>query len=175
LVGGLFTVLGGAFGILLYNDPLVGWLLQVLGPLTPMMYLDSVATAMLKGLGQQVHSLWFTVIDSVIRIALIILLLPHFGLIGFLFVMVVSNLLTGLLSTQRLLHVSGACIKWTRWIILPILVVTAAGLLCSIIPVDGILYTVSSALILTSVYIIFIPLLGCFNKEDLKRFTARKA
>lgn len=175
LVGGLFTVLGKALGALLYNDPLVGWLLQVLGPLTPVMYLDSVATAMLKGLGQQVHSLWFTVIDSVIRIALIILLLPHFGLTGFLFVMVVSNLLTGLLSTQRLLNVSGARIKWIRWVILPALTVTAAGLLCSILPLNGILYTMTSALILTGVYMVFVPLLGCFNKDDLKRFTARKA
>ena len=174
LVGGLFTVLGRPLGMLLYHDPLAGTLLQVLGPLTPIMYLDSVATGLLKGLGQQVHSLWFSVVDSAVRITLILLILPYYGLVGFLFVMVVSNLLTGCLSTGRLLTVSGARLRWGPWIFRPVMAAGIAGSMCTLLPLDGVAYVVAALVLFTGVYGGLLPLLGCFNKEDWRQFTARK-
>lgn len=172
--GGLFTVLGRELGVLLYSDDTVGLLLLILGPLTPVMYLDSVVTAMLKGLGQQVHSLWYTAADSVIRILLIWLLLPRYGLAGFLFVMVVSNLLTCSLSTERLLSVSHIRLQWGRWIILPALAAGIAGLGCSLIPWEGIFFVVGGGALYTAVYSGFILLLRCFSAEDWRQLTARK-
>lgn len=119
LFGGLFTALGRPLGRLLYGDETVGLILKILGPLTPVMYLDTVATGLLRGLGQQVHSLWYSVADSALRLALIPLLLPRFGLVGFLFLMTLSNWLTAWLSTQRLLKVSGVKMRWRSWIFLP--------------------------------------------------------
>jgi len=174
LIGGLFTVLGKSLGSLLYNDSLVGFLLQILGPLTPMMYLDSVATAMLRGLGQQVHSLWYTVIDSVIRITLILILLPRFGLMGFLFVMLVSNVLTGLLSTHRLLTVSNATVQWGRWVILPTLSASVAGAVCTLMPLKNTAYVIAGGLVFTAIYGALIILLKCFDKNDLRQLKSRK-
>lgn len=174
LVGGLFTVLGEPLGMLLYNDPLAGKLLRVLGPLTPVMYLDSVVTGMLKGLGQQVHSLVFSVADSTVRILLIVLLLPSYGLAGFLFVMVISNLLTGSLSTARLLTVSGAAIQWGRWVVRPLLAALLAGGLCQLLPFEGGVRIGLSLLLFLGVYGLMMPLLGCFNKADWHQFISRK-
>lgn len=174
LVGGWFTLLGRSLGELLYRDPLTGMLLQVLGPLTPVMYLDSVATGMLKGLGQQVHSLWFGMADSAVRIGLIWFLLPRYGLTGFLLVMVVSNLLTAVLSTARLLTVSGAAIKWRRWLLRPLLAAGVAGGLTALIPAGGVLLTVAGAAAFTAVYGGLLALLRCFTKEDWLRLTTRK-
>lgn len=175
LVGGLFTVLGRELGMVLYGDHTVGLLLLILGPLTPVMYLDSVVTAMLKGLGQQVHSLWYTVVDSAVRIALIWLLLPRFGLAGFLFVMLVSNLLTCSLSTERLLTVSCTRLQWGRWVLRPALAAGIAGYLCSLLPLEGISHLVCSAGVFTVVYCLLIPLFRCFSQEDWRQLTARKA
>lgn len=175
LIGGLFTVLGKTLGILLYNDTLVGTMLQVLGPLTPLMYLDSVATAMLKGLGQQVHSLWFTVIDSAVRILLILWLLPVWGLKGFLFVMVISNLLTGLLNTKRLLSVSETHIHWRRWVLLPILAASIAGGVCFLIPLSEIAYAITTILVFPTIYCLFLMVFRCFTKDDWTQLTSRKA
>lgn len=174
LVGGLFTLLGQELGNWLYGDDLVGLLLQILGPLTPVMYLDSVATGMLKGLGQQVHSLWYSVTDSVVRIILIWWLLPHFGLAGFLFVMLVSNLLTCLLSTGRLLAVSHTQLRWSRWFFRPALAAGMAGGVCWLIPLTGFLYIVTGALVFSGVYILLILLFRCFTKTDWQQLTARK-
>ena len=174
LVGGLFTVLGPTLGQWLYGDPLTGMLLRVLAPLTPVMYLDSVVTGMLKGLGQQVHSLWFGIADSVVRIGLIWFLLPRYGLAGFLFVMLVSNLLTATLSTARLLTVSGAVIPWGRWLIRPLLATGIAGGVCTLLPLQGIPYAVVCTLLFTGIYGGLMPLFRCFTKDDWHQLTARK-
>ena len=173
-VGGFFTVFGRILGDVLYGDATVGLILLILGPLTPWMYLDSVVSGMLKGLGQQVHSLWFAVIDSVVRIGLIWWLLPHFGLAGFLFVMLVSNLLTCSLSTQRLLRVSGTRIQWRRWVLLPTLAAGIGSIVCTQLPLTGMAYLVGGSGVYTAVYGGFILLFRCFSKEDWQQLTAHK-
>ncbi len=179
LIGCLFTVLGRPLGNLLYGDDTVGLLLQILGPLTPVMYLDSVATGMLKGINEQVHSLWYSVADSAVRITLIWLLLPRFGITGFLFVMLVSNLLTCLLSTHRLLTQSGTKMQWLRWVLCPTLIAalvgggwTAIGQLFS--PASGWTTLLAGAAFIIVAYILLLPLFGCLRKEDLKALTNRK-
>lgn len=179
LVGGLFTVLGRAMGNWLYDDALVGLLLQILGPLTPVMYLDSVVTGMLKGLGQQVHSLWFSVADSGVRIALIYLLLPRYGLTGFLYVMLVSNLLTASLSTARLLHVSHTPMNWSRWVIRPLFAAAVAGccvwMLHQLLPAlsNGIAL-VFQAVVFIAVYCVLLPVIGCFTRAEWQELIAKK-
>ena len=179
LVGGLFTALGRPLGELLYDDGLVGLLLQILGPLTPVMYLDSVVTGMLKGLGQQVHSLWFSVADSAVRITLIYLLLPHYGLTGFLYVMLVSNLLTATLSTARLLTVSRTAMRWGRWVFRPLFAAAVAGgcvwMVGRLFPaLTGFSAVILHGVAFVAVYGLLLPLLGCFTREEWRELTAKK-
>ena len=107
LAGGLFTQFAKEIGLVLYQSEEIGFYLSILGPLMPFMYMESMVDGILKGLGEQLSSFRYTALDSVVRIALIYLLLPRFGMQGFLFVMLVSNLLTSLLNLHRLLHVQG--------------------------------------------------------------------
>ncbi|MBQ5841475.1 MAG: polysaccharide biosynthesis protein [Clostridia bacterium] len=178
LIGCLFAVLGRPLGDLLYEHSMVGLLLQILGPLAPIMYLDSVATGMLKGLNEQVHSLLYAVIDSAVRITLIWLLLPRFGITGFLFVMVVSNLLTCLLSTGRLLTVSGCVMNWRKWVVTPVFIALAAGggwlAVKHVLPLPPLPSLLAGMLFVGGVYILLLPLCGCFTKQDLRQFIARK-
>lgn len=179
LIGCLFTVLGRPLGRLLYDDDTVGLLLQILGPLTPVMYLDSVATGMLKGINEQVHSLWYSVADSVVRITLIWVLLPRFGITGFLFVMLVSNLLTCILSTHRLLIKSDTRMRWMRWVLCPTLIAVLVGggwsaLGQAISLPSGWQSIIAGIAFISLGYIILLPLFGCFTAEDLKALTKRK-
>ena len=179
LTGGLFTVLGYPLGNLLYHESLVGLLLQILGPLTPVMYLDSVVTGMLKGLGQQVHSLWFSVADSVARITLIYLLLPRYGLTGFLYVMLISNLLTATLSTSRLLTVSRTPMNWSRWVLRPSFSAAVAGGCAWMVSHlfstrDGITALLLQSVVFITVYCLLLPFLGCFTREDGRMLLTRR-
>ena len=127
LLSGLFTVFAYDLGDMLYHSRDVGFLLRVLAPLMPVMYLESIVEGMLKGLNQQVSSLWYGVIDSAGRIALIVCLVPASGMGGFLFIMVISNLLTSFLRLNRLLQVTEIRMRWGKWVIEPCLAVSLAS------------------------------------------------
>ena len=121
LLSGLFTMFARELGLVIYNSEEVGFLLLVLAPLMPIMYVESVVDGMLKGLNQQVSSLKYMLLDSSSRIVLILFLVPSRGMEGFLFIMVLSNLLTCFLNTHRLLSVTGMKLKWSTWILKPVL------------------------------------------------------
>ncbi|MBQ9859879.1 MAG: polysaccharide biosynthesis protein [Clostridia bacterium] len=176
-IGGLFTALGREWGVLLYNDPLVGLLLCILGPLTPVMYLDSVVTGMLKGLGEQVHSLWYSVADSVVRIVLIWFLLPRYGLTGFLFVMLVSNFLTCLLGTHRLLFVSHTRFHWWKWVLGPCISAAAAIAVCrfcAVLSMGEWPKAILTALTLLFLYVVFLFPLRCVKWADFIPLRTKK-
>lgn len=179
MIGCMFAVLGRTLGEQLYDHSMVGLLLQILGPLAPIMYLDSVATGMLKGLGEQVHSLWYSVADSAVRIGLIWLLLPHYGIVGFLFVMVVSNLLTCLLSTGRLLTVSGAVIHWWKWVLGPLSIAALAGgacvLLRTYLPTGNLSEITIGIVVVGIVFAVMLPTLRCVTIADLQAFKRKQA
>lgn len=128
-VGGLFLLFAKEIGLLVYNDERLGPVLTVLAPLMPLMYVESVVVGILRGLGEQSCSLRYGVLDSVVRIILIIIAVPQFGLAGFLGVMVVSNLLTPLLHIRRLMKVSQMRFDLERWMLDP-LIAAAPAILC---------------------------------------------
>ena len=175
---GVFVVLAYPLGQLLYKSEEVGFLLTVLAPLIPAMYAESVADGLLKGLGQQISTLKVHVIDSAVRIVLILLLVPRFGIAGFLFVMIVSNLLSSFLNLHHLLHVTGARPPIWRCICGPALATTVAGFgVHTLTPLLGIdtsstLYLVLAAAGMLGAYLLLTWLLGCIGRQDLQGFSA---
>ena len=118
------------------------------------------------------------------RIALIYLLLPRFGMQGFLFVMLVSNLLTSLLNLHRLLHVTGLRVQWLRWVIKPVFSFLCAGAACRFVlqPLTQRLglpllaWAVLGAVFTSVIYALFIWLTGCAGPGDfIVRRTRKKA
>ena len=93
---------------------------MVLGPLTPLMYLESMVDGALKGMGQQMATFRYSLQDSVLRILLILLALPRFGIGGFLGVMAFSNAFTCLMNLHRLLDTAGLRFDWLRWALRPL-------------------------------------------------------
>ena len=175
LIGTVFTVFSRELGLLLYNSTEVGLYLRVLAPLTPIMYTESIVDGMLKGLNQQNSSLKYSIADSSLRIILILLLVPYRGMGAFLFIMVISNLLTSFLNTHRLLKVTGMSIRWSHWILRPLLGACGAAAVSLIIThlplissVSGIWLTVLGILCLCGVYIALMLGLGCITRSDLR-------
>lgn len=127
LCAGCFWVFAYLLGDLFYKSAEVGFYLQVLAPLVPLMYLESVVDGILKGLNQQTRSLKYSLLDSASRIVLIALLTPRLGIRGFLYIMVLSNLLTCLLNTGRLCKITGLLPDFSRWIFRPLVGAVVAG------------------------------------------------
>ena len=176
LIGAVFLAFSGEIGLLLYNSEDVGRYLLVLAPLTPIMYTESMVDGILKGLNQQVSSLKYSVADSAIRILLIVLVVPAFGMDGFLGIMVLSNLLTSFLNTRCLLKVTGVRVRWGRWLFLPLLAATTAiAVTCALTALpylsqlNGIVLTILGMLTLAGIYLSLLPLLGCLRLADLRK------
>lgn len=174
LISGVFWFLAYPLGELVYRDREVGMMLRVLAPLAPVMYLESVVVGILKGLDQQTHSLAYSVLDSASRIALILLLLPRYGINGFFGVMVFSNLLTCGLNVYRLCKVSNIKIRFDKWIIRPVaaaaLGISAAhfaGVFGHIPQKEPLLFCFVGAAVIGVVYLVMMPLLGCVTAEDI--------
>ena len=169
----VFAVLAKPLGQLVYHSDEVGVYLTVLAPLVPAMYTESITDGLLKGLGRQTATLRFCVADSAIRILLTVLLLPHFGMPGFLFVMLVSNLLSSFLNLHHLLSVTKVRLSGWRCILGPTLAAALTGIGFSIISTRcgyrpaGYLHTGLSALCLFGAYLLLTLFLGCIRKEDL--------
>ena len=81
--------------------------MKVLGFVAPFMYLESMVDAILKGMGEQLATFRYSVLDSILRIAGILWLMPQYGMPGFLAVMTASNLLTCWLNTGRMVRQLG--------------------------------------------------------------------
>ncbi len=74
---------GRELGMCLYHSEEAGHYIYYLAPLVPLMYVDHVTDAMLKGIGMQVYSMVVNILDSVLSILLILVLLPRFGAMGY--------------------------------------------------------------------------------------------
>ena len=180
LLGGLFTYFAYDLGELLYQSTEVGFLLRVLAPLMPIMYLESIVDGMLKGLNQQVSSLWYSILDSGSRILLILILVPGYGMGGFLLIMIFSNLLTSFLNLQRLLNVTGIRMRWGQWIVKPTLAVSLAGVLvfwCNrYLPLHSVYMRITAgSLLICGIYLLLVVAMGCINKNDLLGLKPRRS
>ena len=95
--------------------------MQVLAPVLPLLYLESMVDGAMKGVGEQKAAFRYSVWDAVLRLAGVAVLLPRYGMRGFLAVMLLSTLYTCAANTGRLLCSSGMPHAFRRWLGAPAL------------------------------------------------------
>ncbi len=132
LIAGIFIAYPYEIAQLLYKDAQVGFYLATLAPLVPFMYLESIATGILHGLGQQLSTLKYNMTNSILRISAVLLFVPKYGMSGFLWIMILSNLYTSLCCIRRLFRVANISIHWQRWILSPAICCALALAVCHI-------------------------------------------
>ena len=140
LAGALFWVWGRPAAQLFYHSEEAGFYLETLAPAMPLMYLESMVDGAMKGVGEQKAAFRYSVWDSVLRIAGVVLLLPRFGMKGFLAVILLSSIYTCTANTGRLLFSSGTQYAFRRWLGAPLLAAlpaAGAGMALRGLLVDG--------------------------------------
>ena len=121
LAAALFWCWGPDAAGLLYGSAEAGFYLQVLAPVLPLLYLESMVDGAMKGVGEQKAAFRYSVWDAVLRLAGVAVLLPRYGMRGFLAVMLLSTLYTCAANTGRLLFASGMPHAFRRWLGAPVL------------------------------------------------------
>ena len=155
--------------------PAPGVYISVLAPVIPLMYLDSVVDGMLKGLNEQLSYLSYNIIDSVMRVGLILALLPILGLNGLIVVIFASEILNSTLSIARLMKVTHLKMKFSSWILKPVLSVVFPGLLlmgasaivAKLLP-DILLRVVFEFLVTGGIYLFLLFAMKSLTREDVR-------
>jgi len=109
-----FVLLGSWAGTFLFDSPLAGYFITTLGFVCPFLYLDTTLSSILQGLGKAGHIFAMNVICLVIRLLFVFLAIPHWGITGYLWGLLASQLTLGLLYLSCLSHFFKKCSPKTK-------------------------------------------------------------
>lgn len=123
-----FIIFGKPLGQALYGMNKVGELIEIMAPLVPFMYLDSIADGLLKGLGEYNRVIAYSTIDTVVSILLILLTVSRLGLYGYILVVFVSTMLNSCMSTARLLKITDNKLSFFKDIVCVLIVTFSAAI-----------------------------------------------
>jgi len=161
-------------GTAIYREPQVGEMLRIMAFLSPFMCLEMVVVGILQGMGQQTYSAAYSMCDCVLRVGMAWLLIPRYGVWGFVIMVLVSNLFTSLLNLRRLLKVTKISLRVNDWIIKPALAALAASqgmrtlflyTAFSQLPLWGVL--IIGVMVIGVIYSAVLLSLGCVTRKDI--------
>lgn len=132
-VMGLLFYFSSDLSRLFEDHPEVSFYLKVFAPLVLVMYMDTVVDGMLKGLGEQLNSMKYNVIDSFVSVLLVFFLIPIFGIRGYVLTVMVSELLNFVLSFSRLIKITQIKIHLLDIVIKPLICIVGAVVACTIL------------------------------------------
>ena len=127
-VAGLLFVLAQPLGQRIYHSAEVGAYIRVFAPMVLMLYMDALVDGMEKGLGQQVATVRYNTITSFLDVVFLWLLLPRWGIGGYLFTFVLTHAVNFVLSLRRLLIVT----DYQPQTVLPVKVIFCTVLSCAV-------------------------------------------
>ena len=105
-VAGFLFLNADALGQAIYGSREAGYYLRCFSPAVLMLYLDAITDGMLKGLAQQIPCVRYNTITSLLDVVLLFVLLPRWGIGGYLFSFTVTHAVNLYLSLRRLLLTS---------------------------------------------------------------------
>lgn len=94
--------------------------IRLFAPLVSVMYLDSAIDGILKGLNEQVYSMKINIADAVLSVVLVYLLVPIYGIKGYIFSVFVCEIFNCSLSLVRLLKIFAFDFSLVRSLLLPL-------------------------------------------------------
>ena len=106
-----------------YRSEEAGTYLKLYALLIPMLYCDAITDAMTKGLGQQKICVRYNILTNAMDVALLFVLLPKYGMMGYFFSFLITHLLNFLLSLRRLLKIAKVTLPFHT----PVLAVSATA------------------------------------------------
>ena len=118
---GILMCLSSELGHVLFPKSDAASFILMIAPLVPVMYLDTSVDSILKGLGYQFYSMVVNIADALISVILVCLLLPRFGILGYVITVYFTELLNAALSITKLICVTKTPVRVFEWIAKPII------------------------------------------------------
>ncbi len=105
-VAGFLFLNADSLGLAIYHSTEAGAYLRIFAPMILMLYLDAIVDGMLKGLAEQISCVRYNTFTSVLDVIFLLLLLPRWGINGYVFSFLVTHAVNLYLSLRRLLKVT---------------------------------------------------------------------
>lgn len=132
-VAGILICFSEEIGQALYPGSGTAAYIRLLAPLVPIMYIDTATDAVLKGLGEQVYTMNVNIIDALISVIMVWLLVPRFGIGGYLVTIYVSEFFNTVFSITHLLSLARPTLRLVKWIYKPLLAIVGATTLTKLV------------------------------------------
>ncbi len=102
-VAGTLLLCAAPLGELIYHSADAARYLRIFAPMVLMLYLDAIVDGMLKGLAEQVSCVRYNTFTSLLDVLFLLLLLPRWGIGGYVFSFALTHAINLFLSVRRLL------------------------------------------------------------------------
>ncbi len=176
-VAGILICFSAEIGDALYPETDAGKYIRMLAPLIPIMYVDTATDAMMKGLGEEIYSMNINVADALISVILVWLLVPRFGIDGYLITIYFSEIFNTVFSVTHLLSVSKTRTRLCKWVWKPLLCIVGSTCIVRSVLVltrftleSAVLSIVFHCLAVLALYVILLLLTGAVERDDLEWF-----
>ncbi|MBE6534025.1 MAG: polysaccharide biosynthesis protein [Ruminococcaceae bacterium] len=174
-VAGIMSCLSTEFGNVFFEDQNAIKYLIFVAPLVPIMYLDTSVDSILKGLGHQFYCMIINIVDALLSVILVWILLPRYGIMGYIITVYFTEMINATLSITKLLCVTGVKFKIFAWVGKPIISIIASTALTRFI-----LYKFNSfaqnkfeiiihIIIVTGIYFLFLLVSKSISLKQIKR------
>lgn len=173
----LFAVFPREICYIVYSRQSLGSLLFPLAFICPFLYAQMTMQGLLNGLGEQAFLFYNNLISSVIIIGGILILMPTYGISGFLISMFISLLVSMSLCLKKLYRRTGVFPHIHNCFIRPLLAGLASSLIVRyIVQISAQSKTlfVCSIIIMGLLYMLFLYMLGCFSNNELSSLFNKK-
>lgn len=165
----LFWHFSEELGMAIYNNGEAAYFIMMLAPLIPVMYLDNIVDNMLKGLDEQVSSMRYNIITSLINVAMTYLLIPRYAITGFIVTTYFVKVLNFGLSLNRLIKVTKLRIDLKGMVKSILCIIGAIGI--SVILEDFKLINPTliylHLLLTAALYIFLLRVFSCITHDDV--------
>lgn len=173
---GIFICFSKPLGNLIYPGTDAAKYIGIFAAAIPVMYTDTAVDGMLKGLGQQLSSMKYNIIDAAVSVILVYTLLPRLGIYGYVICVFVCEILNFSLSMGRLIAVTGASISLPAITAAPVCCIAGAASLSLIIcRIFGIVLDTApkcAAAIITTIifYLLLMAGVSAVSREEINWF-----
>lgn len=154
---GFFLMFSNEISIIAYGNASVGQFLLILCPLVLLMYIDHIIDAILRGIDKQVKVMYCNIADLFISVILIYFLLPIQGVLGYILVIYVSEILNTSISTYQLYKATHFKFDLLKQFIKPCICLVVSMLItcnCNIPNENIVIHLITNTLIYLVTYLI---------------------
>ena len=130
---GIMLFFSAPLGELIYGSDETARYIRLMAPLIPVMYVDSVADAVLKGSNHQVYSMNVNIIDTLTACLFALLLIPKMGIWGYVLSIYATEILNTTLSMIKMMSICKIHVRVFHSVVMPILCIIGATNLSSIV------------------------------------------